>query len=676
MTTDRALYAARERVEQLRAKIAHHDYRYYSLDAPEISDAAYDQLMRELRRLEEEHPELIAPDSPTQRVGGQPVAAFDVVEHRVPLLSLGNAFSPDDLRAWHRRISALAERDSFAMVCEPKIDGLAVALVYEQGKLVRGATRGDGRHGEDVTTNLRTVRTIPLSVPAAAVPAFEVRGEVYLSEKAFEQINNERAEAGQPLFANPRNCAAGSLRQLDPKVTASRPLDIWVYGIGWSHGALPPGHWEAMQWLTALGFRVNPESARMDTLDAVIERCLAWQEERERLPYDIDGVVVKVDDFALQDRMGVVGREPRWAIAYKFPPKQAHTRLLSIAVNVGRTGSLNPFAMLEPVRVGGTTVKMATLHNEDDILRKDIRVGDTVIVQRAGDVIPQVVGPVLSLRTGAEQPFTMPSRCPSCGAAVVRPPGEAMSYCPNQACPAQRFRLLTHFASKGAMDIDGVGEALCSALLAAGLVEDAVDLYALTKERLLTLERMGDKSGQNVLNAIAASRERPLERVLFALGIRHAGSEVAALLASHFGSMDAILRADEEELSAVPGIGPVIARSVGEYFGEPRNRQFVEKLEAAGVRLSGGQPARREGPLAGKTFVLTGSMGGYTRGSATALIEGLGGSVGASVTKKTDYVVAGEAPGSKLERARELGVPVLDEDAFRVFLAEHDGGVS
>ncbi|HWO94157.1 MAG TPA: NAD-dependent DNA ligase LigA, partial [Dehalococcoidia bacterium] len=624
-TSERTLYAARERIEQLRAQIVYHDYRYFVLDSPEISDAESDELMRELRALEEAHPELITPDSPTQRVGGEPVAAFGIVEHPVPLLSLANAFKPEDLQNWYRRVRQLAERDEVPLVAEPKIDGLAVALVYEEGRFVQGATRGDGRRGENVTANLRTIRSLPLTLRSKNIPRrFEVRGEVYLSEQAFARINEERARVGQPLFANPRNCAAGSLRQLDPRITASRPLDIWLYGLGWAEGDAPRTHWETLHWLQDLGFRVNPHVARYETIEGAIAHSREWETRREQLDYDIDGIVIKVDDFDIYDRLGVVGREPRWAIAFKFPPTQATTKLLAIEVNVGRTGSLNPFAVLEPVVVGGARVKLATLHNEDDIRRKDIRVGDTVIVQRAGEVIPQVVGPVLSKRTGAERVYSMPKQCPSCGAKVVRLEGEAMSYCPNRACPAQIFRGLVHFASKGAMDIDGVGEALCAALLKQGLVRDPADLYSLTKQQLLTLERMGERSADNVLRAIEASKDRPPSRLLFALGVRHVGSEVAEALLSHFGSIDALMEATEDELAGIPGVGRVIAQSVRAYFQEPRNRELLEKLRRAGVRMAGAEPPRREGPLAGKTFVLTGSLERFPRSRATQIIESLG----------------------------------------------------
>jgi len=682
MTTDRQLQEAKLRVEELRSQIGYHDYRYYVLDSPEISDAEYDELMRELRRLEEQHPELITPDSPTQRVSGQPVEAFGIVEHRVPLLSLANAFNEEELRAWHRRAANLVENERFDMVCEPKIDGLAVALVYENGSFVQGATRGDGLRGENITQNLRTIRSLPLTVRGDGLPPrFEVRGEAYMTRRGFEQLNEERAEEGQPLFANPRNAAAGSVRQRDSRITARRPLDIFVYQLGWADGPTPESHWEAMQWLGSLGFKINPNMVRFHSLDEVARHCREWVERRESLDYDIDGVVVKIDDLGLQRALGFVGREPRWAVAYKFPPTQTTTRLLDIGVNVGRTGSLNPYAVLEPVRVGGATVKLATLHNEDDIRRKDIRIGDTVIVQRAGEVIPQVVGPVVSRRTGQERAYSTPTRCPVCGTPVVRPEGEAMSYCPNRACPAQAFRFLTHFVSRGAMDIDGVGEALCMALLKAGLVEDPADLYFLTKDQLLKLERMADKSAQNVLDAIAGSKERPLARLVFALGIRHVGSEMAEILAGHFGSLDALAQASVEELSAIPTVGPKIAESVHAWFQDDSNRRLVEKLRRAGVRLEaagrppvGAEAAARKGPLSGLSFIVTGTLSRWSRNEAEGLIKSLGGAAGSSVTKKTDYLVMGEGPGSKLQKAQEYGTKLLSEEEFAELLKEHGVG--
>ncbi len=490
-----------------------------------------------------------------------------------------------------------------------------------------------------------------------------------MTRRGFEQLNEERAEQGQPLFANPRNAAAGSVRQLDSRITARRPLDIFVYQLGWSDGPTPESHWKAMQWLGSLGFRVNPHMARFHSLDEVARHCREWVERRESLDYDIDGVVVKIDDLRLQRALGFVGREPRWAVAYKFPPTQATTRLIDILVNVGRTGSLNPYAVLEPVRVGGATVKLATLHNEDDIRRKDIRIGDMVIVQRAGEVIPQVVGPVVSRRTGRERVYSIPKKCPECGTPVVRPEGEAMSYCPNRACPAQAFRLLTHFVSRGAMDIDGIGESLSMALLKEGLVEDPADLYSLTKDQLLKLERLADKSAQNVLDAIAGSKQRPLARLVFALGIRHVGSEMAETLAGHFGSLDALAAADAEELSAIPTVGPKIAESVYAWFQDDSNRRLVEKLRRAGVRLEG-EAAAREGPLSGLSFVVTGTLSRWSRNEAEGLIKSLGGAAGSSVTKKTDYLVLGEGPGSKLQKAQQYGTKLLSEDEFVALLRE------
>ncbi|HEY8491999.1 MAG TPA: NAD-dependent DNA ligase LigA [Dehalococcoidia bacterium] len=670
--TTQSYQEAKARVEELRSLIRYHDYRYYVLDQPEISDAEYDALMRELRQLEEAHPELVTPDSPTQRVGGQPVEAFGIVEHRVPLLSLGNAFSIDELRAWYGRVCRLLGTDDFAMVVEPKIDGLAVALVYEDGRFVQGATRGDGYRGENITQNIRTIRSVPLTLNDGYPEQFEVRGEVYLSKAAFERINQERAEHGLPLFANPRNCAAGSVRQLDPKVTARRPLDIWIYGLGWiDGGTVPATHWETLEWFKRLGFKVNPHVRRFTDLDEVARYCQEWAERREDLEYEIDGMVVKVDDYEHQRRLGFAGREPRWAIAFKFPPTEATTKLLEIGVNVGRTGTLNPYARLEPVQVGGVTVSSAALHNEDDIHRKDIRIGDTVIVRRAGDVIPEVVGPVVSKRTGREQVFRMPDRCPVCGTPAVRKPGEAMSYCPNKACPAQIFRQVVHFASRDAMDIRGLGEAVADALLRAGLIRDVGDIYALTAEQVAGLERMGKKSAENLINAIERSKHRPFPNVLFALGIRHVGQEVARLLAEHFGSIDALAAAPEEEIAAVPGVGPVIAASVRAYFTDEDNLRVIEKLRQAGVRLA---LDRREqaagGPLAGLTFVLTGSLARFTRGQAEELLERHGAKAGSNVTRKTDYLVVGEDPGSKLDRARELGVPTLNEEEFLKLLRD------
>ena len=654
---------AKLRVEELRSQIAFHDYRYFVLDDPEISDAEYDALMRELRALEEAHPQLITPDSPTQRVGGEPVEALGIVEHRLPMLSLGNAFSEDEFRAWYRRLVNQAERSDIPLVCEPKMDGLAVALVFENGSFTQGATRGDGNRGENITQNLRTIRSIPLSISKPVPELFEVRGEVYMTKKGFERLNHDRSEQELPLFASPRNSAAGSLRQLDPSITSSRPLDIFVYQLGWADGEAPSTHWQVLSWLGELGFRVNPLIQRFTAVEDVISYIKSWEDRRDSLDYEIDGLVVKVDDISLQRALGFVGREPRWAIAYKYPPTQATTILRDIEVNVGRTGSLNPFAVLEPVVVAHATVKLATLHNEDDIRRKDLRIGDTVIVQRAGDVIPQVVGPVLSKRTGDERVFEMPENCPVCDTPVVRLEGEAMTYCPNQVCPAQIFRLLTHFAARGAMDIDGLGESLADQLLKSGLITDLADLYRLTADDLLTLERVGDKSAANIIAGITASKARPLGRLLFALGIRHVGDETADLLASHFGSIEALANAAIEELEEVTAIGPKIAASVFEYFQEESNLRLIAKFREAGLRLEG-EKAAREGVLQGFSFVVTGSMTGWSRNEAEAQIKSLGGAVGSSVTRKTSYLIVGESPGSKLNKAQEYGTKILDEEAF------------
>jgi DNA ligase (NAD+) len=671
-TLDRQEQEAKLRTEELRAQINHHNYRYHVLDDPEVADSEYDALMRELRAIEEAFPELITSESPTQRVGGQALEGFEPVAHPVPMLSLANAFNEEELRAWYARVVRLLETETIEFVCELKIDGLAVALVYEQGRFTRGATRGDGVTGENVTANLRTVRAIPLSLPDGVPSRFEIRGEVYMTKDRFEQMNRTQAEQGTKLYANPRNSAAGSLRQKDPSITAQRPLDFFAYGVGWADDGLPETHWDTLELLRSARFPINPNIRRLSSFDDVVAFCLGWGEKRASLPYEIDGVVVKVDRIAQQRQLGFVGRDPRWAIAFKFPAAEATTRLLDVGINVGRTGTLNPYAILEPVAIGGTTVKLATLHNEEDIHRKDLRIGDTVIVHRAGDVIPQVVAPVPSKRTGDERPFHMPEHCPVCGTAVVRPEGEAMHYCPNQACPAQAVRLLEHFVSRGAMDIEGIGERLAGVLYGAGLVRDPGDLYSLTADQLIALERMGEKSAANVLNSIQSSKSRGLVRVLFALGIRHVGDETARMIAGHFGSIDAVIRAEAEEIVAIPGIGMTVAQSVRAYFEAERNRQVIEKLRAAGVKLTADGGASREGPLAGTSYVLTGTLTGFTRNEAESRLKQLGATVSGSVSKKTTGVIAGDNAGSKLAKAETLGVPVLDEAALRALLGEHD----
>ena len=714
-----------ERLEELRNLVRHHEYRYYVLDQPEISDAEYDALYRELEQLEAEHPELVTPDSPTQRVGGEPLSVFSQVRHREPMLSLANARNEEELRAWHARAVKLAAEAAGAeeaagvvgagageaagaaagsapalqFVVEPKIDGLAVSLRYDGGRLAVGATRGNGEIGEDVTANLRTIATVPLAMRADAAPfpaSIEVRGEVYLPLAAFARLNEQRVASGEATFANPRNAAAGSLRQLDPRVTAARPLSTWIYAMGGAEGKEFATHHEMLDWLRLAGFRVNPDIRVVVGIDEIIERCRHWQEHREDLDYDIDGVVVKVDDRRLQGALGAVGRAPRWAVAYKFAPITAQTRLLHIHINVGPTGVLNPWAELDPVEVGGVTVEKATLHNEEVILHKDLREGDMVIVQRAGDVIPQVVAPLTDLRTGAEQPYRMPDHCPSCGTPVVRVPGEVAVRCPNPACPAKHVEAVKHFVSKGAMDIDGVGEKLVERLIDEGLIKDAADLYKLEPAQLAALERLGEKSAANIMAAIDASRSRPLGRVLFALGIPHVGGENADLLVRRFGSLAALREASAEEISETPGIGPVIAESVSEWFHDERNVDLVRRLEEAGVTMSA--PARPgaaagaagpgsagaagagaaagglgvEGPLTGKTLVITGTLPTLSRQQATDLIEAAGGKVTGSVSAKTDYVVVGEEAGSKLVKAQQLGTPLLDEEALRKLIESRD----
>lgn len=665
------LQALQERAEGLRQQLNYHNYRYYVLDDPEVSDAEYDELMEELRRIEGDHPELQSPDSPTQRVGAGPAEQFAVVEHRVPMLSLANAFSTDALRAWYERANRIAGREVKDFTIEPKIDGLAIMLRYEHGRLTVGATRGDGFRGEDITANLKTVRTVPLSLNGKPPPYLEVRGEVYLSRAAFEKINDERASNGQPLFANPRNCAAGSVRQLDSRITAKRPLDVFIYALGESQGWQPRSQWEMLEAFGEWGFRTNPNNQRVATIDDVAQVCEQWEHRRESLAYEIDGVVVKINDLHVQGELGAVGREPRWAIAFKFPPMQATTRLLDIGINVGRTGSLNPYAILEPVRVSGVTVRQASLHNEDDVRRKDIRIGDTVLVQRAGEVIPQVIGPILNKRPPEAKPYELPKTCPVCGSEVIRPEGEAMARCTGgfAKCVAQRFELLAHFVGRGSMDIESVGAKLAWTLIQAGLVYDPADLYALRKEQLLELERMGDKSAQNVLDNIEASKQRSLTRVLFSLGIRYVGYQNAELLARAFGTMDQLRAASLEDILAVEGIGPKIAESVYAWFADADNLKVVDKLVAACVNMVE-KSAAATGPLAGLTIVVTGRLERYTRGQIEQRIKELGGTVGDSVSKKTNYLVAGEDAGSKLARAQKLGTPILDESGFDALVTE------
>ncbi len=776
-----------DRLEQLKNDINHHNYRYYVLDGPVVSDSEYDRLMRELKGLEEQQPELITPDSPTQRVGAAPAEGFAKVQHVSPMLSLANAFSFQELEAWYKRVKGLLEDADFEMVCELKIDGLAVSLTYEDGRMARGVTRGDGHQGEDVTQNLRTVRSIPLHLLDQAPRVLEVRGEIYMSKKSFTELNEEMSAKGESLYANPRNTAAGSVRQLDPRMTASRNLDIFVYSLGNIEGGdMPDNHWEALGSLKGLGFKINSRNTLCRTLEEVEELYQSWMEERHHLPYDADGMVVKVNSFQAQDILGYVGREPRWAIAYKFPAEQATTTLLDITLNVGRTGSMNPSAILEPVTVSGATVKHATLHNEEYIKEKDISIGDRVVVERAGDVIPQVVRVITEARPSPvpicyhcgsyyhpdsqhppEIQWTgrMPAACPVCGTPVVKPETEAMHRCPNTSCPAQFFELLKHFVSKGAMNIDGLGEQWCRTLIDVGLVKDVADLYYLQKEpppepehtwdkpeirpmsprvihalgipkvgkkmadllassypsidhlsratqeelavipaipqntaesvvtyfqdennlaviqavtrneRLLEMEGMKNKLAGEIMGNIEASKTRPMSRVIFALGVLHVGSEMADLLAHHYPSIDHLSRATEEELTAIPGIGPKIAESVVAYFRVESNLAVIRKLREAGLYYLNVSPAREEGagleaaegtelPLIGRTFVLTGTLTSLSRSGAEARIKELGGSTTSNVTRKTRYLVVGQEPGSKLETAERLGTELLHEEEF------------
>ena len=671
--------AAAKRAEELRRVINAHNHSYYMLDNPSISDAEYDRLLQELSGLETDHPNLMTPDSPTQRVGGAPAEGFTQVVHSAPMLSLGNAFNREDLENWLRRTKVLVEDAEFELVCELKIDGLAVNLTYENGVFIQGATRGDGTVGENITQNLKTIKTIPLRLLEGAPNHLEVRGEVYLPISEFRRMNKDLAAKGEQLYMNPRNTGAGSVRNLNPKVTASRNMEIWVYSLTGDGGeaevgAAPAlaGHWEALRWLKGLGFRINPHNRLCTTIEEVIDFYDYWVEARHNLPYEADGVVVKVSPFSLQDELGVVGREPRWAIAYKFPAEQAVTRLLEIGINVGRTGSLNPYAVLEPVIVSGVTVQHASLHNEEDIHRKDIRVGDVVTIERAGDVIPHVLGPVLAERPKDSKEFRMPVNCPECGTAVVKPEDEAMHRCLNTSCPAQFFELLKHFVSKGAANIDGLGEQWCRILIDQGLVTDLAGLYLLQKDELLQLNRMGEKLATRIMANIEASKDPPFGRLLFAMGIIHVGSEVAELLTQAYNNVEELAAATEKELAEIPGIGPKIACSIVSYFQLDAHKFVIEKLRVAGVRMKQEpRPVSTEArPLSGKTFVVTGTLSEFSRSESESRIKDLGGKVTSSVTKNTDYIIVGESPGSKLAAAERLGTNILDEAAFVELLAD------
>jgi DNA ligase (NAD+) len=691
---------AADQIEELRRQIRYHEERYYVLSDPEIADAEFDALMKALERLEAEHPDLVTPDSPTQRVGGRIAAGFESVEHAQPMLSLDNAYSEEELRAFDERVrrglgETGAQPEVVAYVAELKIDGLSMAVTYDNGVLIRGATRGDGVRGEDVTHNVRTIRAIPLRLNGAAPGRLEIRGEVFLPKTAFERINRQREEAEEPLFQNPRNAAAGTMRNIDPALVAQRGLRAFFYQlVGGPKGPplQPSGpqpsdveadlqvrldtHAATLEQLRAWGLPVEKHWRRCSGIDELVAFCREWEEKRRTLDFDTDGVVIKVDSLALRSRLGSTSKFPRWAVAFKFPAEQKTTLLRKIDVNVGRTGAVTPFAVLEPVFIAGSTIGMATLHNADDVARKDIREGDWVVVEKAGDVIPRVVGPVLSRRSPDAQPWVMPTTCPRCGSSLHRDEGEAVWRCENTSCPAKLQRGLEHFASRGAMNIEGLGESLIAQVIAAGLVTDYADIYALDVERLAELERMGKKSAAKVVDQIERSKQADLWRLLYGLGIRHIGERGAQVLARAFGSIDALCDASQEQLQETNEIGPVLAESLRSWFDEPRNRELLGRLRAAGVRVEVPPEERlaraAEGPLKGKTYVLTGTLSQMTREQAAAAIERLGGKVTGSVSKKTTGVVVGADPGSKAEKAQTLGVPVLDEASFLDLIKQPD----
>ncbi len=678
------------RIDELREEIRRHEELYYIRSAPEISDADFDQLLHELERLEEQHPDLVTPDSPTQRVAGRPTQGFPTVEHLTQMLSLDNAYDEDDLRAFDerlRRAAALADA-SVPYVAELKIDGLSIALTYENRRLIRGATRGDGLRGEDVTANVRTIRSIPLVLRGAPASRFEARGEVFLPRASFERINQERADAGEPLYANPRNVAAGTMRNLDPALVGRRGLKAFVYQFVGPTGEAPAHHFELLSAMTQWGLPVEPHAATCHGIEEVIAFCRSWDTRRHQLEFDTDGVVVKLADLALRERLGSTAKFPRWATAFKFPAQQQHTKLLRIEVNVGRTGANTPYAVLDPVFVAGSTVSMATLHNAEDIARKDLREGDTVIIEKAGDVIPRVVAPVLALRPPDSKPWEMPTTCRACGSELKRDEEEVIWRCENASCPARLRRSLEHFAGRSAMNIEGLGESLVDQLIEQGLVRDFGDLYSLDASQLETLvvtpreprsdravPRKLGKVGLNVIAEIERSKQNDLSRLVYALGIRHVGEKAAATVARYLRTMTAIMEASVEQLQAIPDIGPVVAASIRSFADEPRNRALLDKLSAAGVNTTSHQPppdVAKPGPLSGKTFVVTGTLSSMSRDEAAAAIERLGGKVTGSVSRKTSYLVEGADAGSKLDKARELGVPTLTEDAFRAIIEERE----
>jgi len=657
---------AGKKIEKLKAEIWKHNRAYYELDRPEISDVEYDALMKRLVRLEEEYPELVTPDSPSQRVGGKPVPSFRTVRHREPLLSLGNAFDAGDVTDFHRRVTQTVGNE-VEYVVELKIDGLTVALTYENGFFVSGATRGDGETGEDITVNLKTVPTVPLKLKQS-FPVLRVRGEAFMPKKAFLKLNQAREEAGETVFANPRNASAGSLRQLDPKITASRQLQVFCYEVLYLEGRDLTTHEEALEFLSSQDFLVNRDRFVTGKIDEVIEYINGWSEKRHELPYEIDGMVIKVNNLVQRRELGATAKAPRWAIAYKFPAEQAETKIEDIIVRVGRTGVLTPTAVLEPVRLVGSTVSRATLHNVDNIKDKDIKIGDRVIIHKAGDVIPEVIRVVQEKRNGTEKTFGMPDFCPECGAQVVRLGEEAAFRCTGGACPAQLRESVIHFVSRDAMNIEGLGPAVVTQLLEAGLIHDVADLYALTREQLLGLARMGEKSAQNLLDAIEKSKGNSLAQLIFALGIRYVGARTAKLLADHFRNLDNLIHASVDELLTVSEVGIKMAESIGTFFAQEQNRKIIEKLKAAGINMVEAGRISAQAKLLGKSFVLTGTLPHLSRKEAQELIEQQGGKVSGSVSRFTDFVVAGENPGSKYEKAVALNIPILDEENLRKLL--------
>lgn len=664
-STDANRQDARREVEALREQIRHHDYRYYVLNQPELSDVDYDALMRRLHILEQHHPRLLTPDSPTQRVGGMPHEAFRSIRHRVAMRSLDNTYNAEEVLAWHQRVMKGLERAAHTYTAELKIDGVGIALTYEEGRLVQAATRGDGETGEDVMANAKTIRAIPLRLRGRSPRVLEVRGEVYMALADFKRYNREASHKGEELFANPRNAAAGSLRQKDPHVTASRPLRFFVHSYGAVEGASFKTHWEFLQTCQELGLPITEHAKLCHSIEEVMAHCQRWEAQREQLSYEADGMVVKVNEQALQQRLGVTLKSPRWAIAYKFPAHQATTQVLDVIASVGRTGTLTPVAKLKPVSCGGVTISSASLHNYDEIERLALKIGDWVVVQRAGEVIPHVINVIDTKRTGREKPVTIPSACPACGGTVTKEHDEEVAYrCVNPSCPAQLVRRLIHFASRTAMDIEGLGDVVAEQLVAKRLVHDVADIYRLSKDQLLTLELFGEKRAENLVAAIRASASRGLARVLYGLGIRHVGEKAAMVLAEQFRTLDRLAHADEEQLRDIPAIGPVMAHAITTYFRHPTTRRLIEKLRDVGVRLTE-DVTKGPQPLAGLTVVLTGTLSSVSRSEAEALIRRLGGKTASRVSRNTSYVVVGDEPGSKYQHAKALGVQIIDEAQFK-----------